>query len=70
MDNQIGGKARDAECDGRRQPSLLLMPGKMTEVVSRMFSLLVQKKKIILIECVFAMVMVRNQRKTTLTLRM
>ncbi|CAG00381.1 unnamed protein product [Tetraodon nigroviridis] len=34
MDNQIGGKARDAECDGRRQPSLLLMPGKMTEVTS------------------------------------
>lgn len=36
MDDQIGRKARDEEPDGRRQPSLLLMPGKMTEVGSKM----------------------------------
>lgn len=45
MNDQIGGKARDEEPDGRQQPSLQLMPGKMTEVVSKtMFSLLVFKK--------------------------
>lgn len=46
MDEHLGGKARDEEPEGRRQPSLLLMPGKMTEVVSKMMlSLLVLKKK-------------------------
>lgn len=46
MDNQVGGKARDEEPDGRQQPSLLLMPGKMTEMVSKtVFYLLVLKKK-------------------------
>lgn len=45
MDDQIGRKARDEEPEGRRQPSLLLMPGKMTEVGSKMmFSLLMLKK--------------------------
>lgn len=35
MDNQIGGNARYEESDGRLEPSLLLMPGKITEVVSK-----------------------------------
>lgn len=43
MDEHLGGKARDEEPERRRQPSLLLMPGKMTEVVSKM--MLVFKKK-------------------------
>lgn len=46
MDVHVGGKARDEEPDGRQQPSLLLMPGKMTEMVSKtVFYLLVFKKK-------------------------
>lgn len=45
VDDQIGRKARDEEPDGRRQPSLLLMPGKTTEVVSKlMFSFACAKK--------------------------
>lgn len=45
MDNQIGGNARDEESDGRLQPSLLLMPGKITEMVSKiMFSSQLKKK--------------------------
>lgn len=35
MDHQRGGKVRDGDADGRLQPSLLLMPGKLTEVGSR-----------------------------------
>lgn len=33
MDPRRGGNARDEEADGRPQPSLLLVPGKMTEVL-------------------------------------
>lgn len=45
MDDQIGRKARDEEPDGRRQPSLLLMPGKMTEVGSKMMIFFACAKK-------------------------
>lgn len=35
MDNQRGGTVRDGDADGRLRPSLLLMPGQLTEVGSR-----------------------------------
>lgn len=36
MEDHVGGKKRDGELDGRLQPTLLLMSGKMTEMVSKM----------------------------------
>lgn len=36
MEEHAGGKKRDGESDGRLQPKLLLMSGKMTERVSNM----------------------------------
>lgn len=35
MEDHVGGKKRDGESDGRLQPTLLLMSGKMTEMVSK-----------------------------------
>lgn len=72
MDEHLGGKARDEEPEGRRQPSLLLMPGKLTEVVSKMM-LVLKKKQLCRFEKnvgFFSFNRIRNQSKTTLTLRM
>lgn len=44
MEDHAGGKKRDGESDGRQQPKLLLMSGKMTERVSIASSLMLLPK--------------------------
>lgn len=66
MDDQIGGKNEDP--NGRWKPSLLLMPGKLTEGVSKMmFSLFVINKDKAGFKRIHfsSMGRVRNWRKST-----